>query len=324
MSQRLTAVSLFSGCGGFDWGAHQAGVEIVWANDNDPHAAAAYTSLFPNTDFVLNDIRHIQEIPKTDILIGCYPCTGFSVAARRRWKERRERNLMRDQNNFLYKEFIRALKQVQPKYFFVENVRGMASANKGWFLKKQISEFSACGYEVKAAMLDASNFGTPQSRKRIFIVGVHKDIAFEYAFPTPSHGPQGKKSYVPLIDRIAGMPEWPEGEFFDYAFHGHYLSRNRKRGWDELSYTIVANAHHVPLHPQGEPMKFISKDKWSLRGDKNRRFSWRECAAIQGLPKRIKPIGTLMNKYRVVGNAVPPALGKALLAPIVKFETRPQ
>jgi DNA (cytosine-5)-methyltransferase 1 len=321
MGYKLTAVSLFSGCGGFDWGAQQAGAEIIWANDIDAHCAAAYQSLFPNVEFVLDDIQNIKAFPKADILIGCYPCTGFSLGARRRWRNLESRSLYANENNFLYREFLRALRQVRPKYLFVENVRGMVSAESGWFLKQQLSGFRKLGYRVKYALLDASDFGVPQSRKRIFIVGVQaEENAIEYDFPQPTHGHKGVLPHRVLHDAIGYMKEWPKGEYFDYPFHGHYLTRNRKRGWNELSYTIVADAHHVPLHPMGKPMKFIKKDTWALQGKDNRRLSWRECAAIQGLPPNATPSGTLMDKYRVVGNAVPPALGKALLVPIVKFE----
>jgi len=319
----VTAVSLFSGCGGFDWGAHQAGVEIIWANDIDRHSAAAYKALFPEVEFVLGDVQGIEEFPKADVLIGCYPCTGFSVAARRRWKNREERNLLENDGNFLYREFLRALEQVNPKYFFVENVRGMKTAAGGWFFEQQLKGFretGEIGYKVRDKLLDASKYGVPQARKRIFIVGVRNDVEFEYEFLPGSHGPGMGQPLVVLRDVIWGMDEWPDGEFFGYEFHGHYLTRNRKRRWSELSYTIVANAHHVPLHPMGEPMKYIGKDKWALQGKKNRRLSWRECALIQDLPLQAVPSGTLMDKYRVVGNAVPPAFGRALLEPIVNFE----
>jgi DNA (cytosine-5)-methyltransferase 1 len=116
------------------------------------------------------------------------------------------------------------------------------------------------------------------------------------------------------------MDRWPEGEYFESSFHGHYLTRNRKRGWDESSYTIVANAHHVPLHPMGEPMRYVKMDTWELVGDENRRLSWRECAAIQGLPYNCEPSGTLIDKYRIVGNAVPPIFGEILIEPITGFE----
>lgn len=321
MADNLTAVSLFSGCGGFDWGAQQAGVKIIWANDIDPHAEAAYKSLFKQVKFEPGDIRDIKEFPEAQILIGCYPCTGFSLGARRRAPGAEIRDLHANINNFLYKEFLRALKQVQPKYLFVENVRGMASADGGWFLQEQLSSFDKAGYNVKFELLSASDFGAPQSRKRIFIVGVRKDItSFSYEFPMPTHGPNGQQSCIVLKDVLKGMPLWPEGEYLDYKFHGHYLTRNRKRGWNELSFTIVADGSHVSLHPMGQPMRYITKDTWELQGDENRRLSWRECAVIQGLPKHVSPSGNLRKKYRVVGNAVPPVFGQALLRSVVEFE----
>ena len=322
MVQQLTAVSLFSGCGGFDWGAQQAGVETIWANDIDPQAALAYRSLLPNVHFVAGDIREVEEFPQADILIGCYPCTGFSIAARRRWQDRAERDLFANDGNFLYREFMRALRQIRPKYFFVENVKGMITAEDGWFLKAQIRNFERHGYKVKREILNAEDYGVPQSRKRMFLVGVRKEVnALNYEFPTPTHGYRRNSPYVLLRDAIGKMPIWPEGEFTTKPFHGHYLTRNRKRNWDETSFTVVAHAHHVPLHPIGDPMVNVGKDAWALQGNLNRRLSWRECVTIQGLePEALEEIVRLEDKYRVAGNAVPPTLGKILLDPIVKFE----
>jgi DNA (cytosine-5)-methyltransferase 1 len=318
---KLTAVSLFSGCGGFDYGAFRAGVEIVWANDIDPHAAAAYQAVFPDVRFELDDIRNISQFPKADVLIGCYPCTGLSVAARRQWKNSGTRNLDLVDGNFLYWSFLRALSQIKPRYFFVENVVGMITADNGWFFDEQIRRFRQQRYKVKYAQLDASDFGVAQTRRRVFIVGVRQDIRdFQYEFPRPTHGPEGTRPFKVLRDVIAVMSASSDDDYFDYPFHGHYLTRNRKRLWHERSYTIVANGHHVPLHPMGKPMKFIKKDTWQLQGKENRRLSWRECARIQGLLSKAIPSGGLMDKYRVIGNAVPPAFGKALLTPIVEFE----
>ncbi|HET6229246.1 MAG TPA: DNA cytosine methyltransferase [Longimicrobiaceae bacterium] len=326
MPAQLKAVSLFSGCGGFDWGAQQAGVEIIWANDVDPHAATAYRGLFPNVEFHEGDIRGIGAFPEADVLIGCYPCTGFSVAARRRSPHRgAERELRANEGNFLYQEFLRALRQVRPKYLFVENVKGMVCAEDGWFLAKQVNCFRHAGYSISLKRLKASAYGVSQQRERVFIVGVRSDVVktrrFKYAFPEPTHGPGTTHPYATLHDTIGGMPLWPEGEYCESPFHGHYLTRNRKRGWGDLSYTIVAHAHHVPLHPLGEPMQNIGQDAWALQGGENRRLSWRECAAIQGLPLHVEPSGSLMNKHRVVGNAVPPAFGRNLLAPVVALES---
>ena len=327
MGENLTAVSLFSGCGGFDWGAHQAGVEIIWANDINPNAAAAYRSLFPNAEFQLQDIGQISHFPNADILIGCYPCTGYSVAARRRWRDRpwkelAARDLKADEGNYLYWHFLRALSVVRPRYAFIENVGGMTSAGNGYFLEDQMFHFRRLRYDAVIGSLKASEFGVAQARERVFIALTHYDLRpFKYRFPNPTHGPGTNFPLLFLRDVIWGMEEWPYGEFNDKPFHGHYLTRNRKRGWDELSYTIVAHEDHVPLHPMGDPMVCIGKDAWALQGDQNRRLSWREGAAIQGLPSWIAPSGTLTHKYLVTGNAVPPAFGKALLEPIVSYES---
>lgn len=313
----LRAVSLFSGCGGFDLGASEAGLQIIWANDIDPYAAAAYRQLSPDVEFTCGDVSQIKNFPQAEVLIGCYPCTGFSLAARRRWKDRSERNLKTNRGNFLYREFLRALVQVNPKFLFVENVRGMSSADQGWFLRRQIGLYRRLGYNVSHKLLDARDYGVAQSRKRLFLVGVRRDVEFTYSFPPPRFGATCEQPHRVLHDVISGMPEWPKGEYTDIRFHGHYLTRNRKRGWDEPSFTIVAHSHHVPLHPMGEPMIFVKKDTWALQGTENRRLSWRECAIIQDLPTRMEPVGNLDQTYKVIGNAVPPAFGTALLEPVV-------
>ncbi|MDQ3812454.1 MAG: DNA cytosine methyltransferase, partial [Armatimonadota bacterium] len=339
-----------------DWGAQQAGVEIIWANDIDPHAATAYQAAFSKVKFVEGDIGHIKRFPQADVLIGCYPCTGFSLGSRRRWHLEEERNLQGIKGNFLYREFLRATTQVQPRYLFVENVKGMLTADGGWFFEEQIKSFKSLGYRIQFARLNACQYGVPQTRERVFIVGIRRDIkSFIYKFTEPTHAlPQditiaverrkkkryrSKVNWSRLASRTGELPltnllspfktlrqaiqvkSWPDDEYFGYKFHGHYLTRNRKRGWDELSFTIVANKHHIPLHPSGAPMRYVGKDKWELQGEINRRLSWRECAAIQELPEAAVPSGTLEDKYRVIGNAVPPAFGRILLEPIVGFES---
>ena len=318
----LTAVSLFSGCGGFDWGATQAGLKIIWANDIEPHAAFAYKSIFPDVPFHTGDVRDIAEFPEADVLIGCYPCTGFSIAARRRWKDRKERDLTKTPGNFLYLEFIRALKQVKPKYFFVENVSGMISAKDGWFFEQQLQGFRDLGFTPLVKALRAQDFGAAQDRRRIFIVGIRNDIyeKFQYEFPVPQFGPSTNQPYRTMRDVIGDMDPWPEGEFSTLPFHGHYLTRNRKRQWNQTSYTIVASAAHVPLHPSGDPMVYVSKDNWALQGQVNRRLSWKECLRLQGLPVHMEADGSLEDKYKIVGNAVPPVFAKAIIEPIVKYE----
>lgn len=317
----MDAVSLFSGCGGFDYGASQAGLNIIWANDKDKYTYDAYKSILPAVPIVIEDVRKIKIFPQADVLIGCYPCTGFSIAARRRWKDGKDRDLMQTEGNFLYKEYLRALKQIKPKYFFVENVSGMKSAMEGWFFNQQLEGFRELGYTPQAKLLHAIDYGLAQDRKRIFIVGVRKDIAedFKYSFPEPTFGP-GLQPYRVMQDAIFDMPLWPEGDFDTTAFHGHFLTRNRKRTWTQPSFTIVAHSSHVPLHPGGEPMRKLGTDEWELTGDFNRRLSWKECARLQGLPDHFLPSGGLKDKYRVVGNAVPPIFAEMLIKPVVEYE----
>jgi DNA (cytosine-5)-methyltransferase 1 len=324
MTKQLTAVSLFSGCGGFDYGASTAGVKIIWANDVDKYAALAYQSLLPEVKFTCQDVRKIEEFPQADILIGCYPCTGFSLAARRRWHERTERDLKDIDGNFLYREFIRAIDYVQPKYLFIENVGGMTSAEGGWFFEQQLEGLRKKGYVMKHDTLRAESFGLAQTRKRVFLVGVREDIAdtgFEYSFPIPTHG----ENLLPIRtmhDAIYGIKSNDLTDVCRNPFHGHYLTRNRKRGWHEPSYTIVANACHIPLHPSGDSMVYVSKDKWALQGSINRRLSWQECAALQGFPVDSFSIDfALTHKYKVIGNAVPPHFGYAIVRSVVEYET---
>lgn len=325
MADKLTAVSLFSGCGGFDRGAKLAGVEVIWANDIDQHAAAAYRSIFPDVEFVLDDIQNISSFPRADILIGCFPCTGYSLGARRRWHNNPIRDLQSDANNFLYWQFIRALSQIQPRFAFIENVGGMVTADNGFFLEQQDFHFRRLRYEASYARLRASEFGAAQTRERVFIVLTSFDMRpYKYEFPNPTHGVgEGLIPVRTLRDVIRDMPEWPRGDYCEIPFHGHYLTRNRKRGWNQPSYTVVAHAHHVPLHPMGKPMVFVEKDRWALQGRKNRRLSWRECVEIQGLPSEVSPSGSLEQKYKVIGNAVPPVFGEALISPLVRQNPLP-
>jgi len=316
----LKAVSLFSGCGGFDLGLSRNDVEIIWANDIDRDAATAYRSIFPNVDFIEKDIKLINKFPEAEILIGCYPCTGFSQAAKRKWKNRDERNLRDNPSNFLFKEFLRAIKIVQPKVVFVENVKGMLSADAGTFFSEQLDGLRELGFEdVHFKLLNGVDYGLAQSRQRLFLVGIHNSInnQVSYSFPEPTHG-DGKLPFQTLLNAIGHMPVDPKGEYSEQVFHGHYLTRNRKRNWDQPSFTIVANADHVVLHPSGEPMRKISVDNWVLQGDFNRRLSYKECLAIQGLPLDIALSDRLNSKYKVAGNAVPPLLAQTVSKPIIE------
>lgn len=303
----VDVVSLFTGCGGSDTGVIESGFEVILANDILHFAKDVYLANLPETDFILGNIEKIDKFPTAPLLIGCYPCQGFSQGG--------VRDPDRKVNN-LYFEFARALKQIRPKAFIVENVSGMIRKNFEHLLKDQVRVFEDEGYLVCYDVLNASDFGVAQDRKRIFIVGIRRDIGAEYSFPSPTHGRGCERLKVTIRQAIAHMPDWPEGEFYDYDFHWYYLSRNRRRGWEEQSKTIVANPRHMPLHPTSPVLVKHAHNDWRFEGGgRARRFSYREAAALQGF-KDIKfpetRHNTLNRCYEVAGNAVPPPLFRAI------------
>lgn len=298
------AVSLFSGCGGSDAGVISAGFQVVMANDILPYARDVYLANHPATDYVLGDVSKITTFPNAELLVGCYPCQGFSQGG------------VRDASrkiNYLYLEFARALSLIKPKAFIVENVSGMVRKNFEHLLVDQKKVFSDAGYTVKAKVLNSADFGVAQERRRIFIVGIRNDIDLEYVFPEPTHGDDKMASRLTIREALDGMDLWPEGEFYDREFHWYYLSRDRRRDWNEQSRTIVANPRHMPLHPVSPKLIKLEHNVWRFETEQPaRRFSYREAARLQGFMKGFKfpetASGSLNMKYTVVGNAVPPPL----------------
>lgn len=302
------AVSLFSGCGGSDAGVMAAGFDVVMANDILPYAKDVYLANHPEPDYRLGDVSKIETFPGAELLVGCYPCQGFSQGG------------VRDPSkkiNTLYKEFARALQAVRPKAFIVENVSGMVRKNFSHLLTDQFKVFGEAGYRVKAEVLNAADFGVAQDRRRIFIVGLRDDLGMEYRFPAPTHGEGRAAQCTTIHDAIGDMPEWPEGEFYAREFHWYYLSRDRRRGWDQTSKTIVANPRHMPLHPISPRLKKLEHNVWQFETEgRARRFSYREAARLQGFERDFRfpdtERGSLDMRYKVVGNAVPPPLFEAV------------
>lgn len=303
------AVSLFSGCGGSDEGVIKAGFDVAMANDILPYARDVYLANHPSTDYVLGSVSKITSFPNAELLIGCYPCQGFSQGG------------VRDPSrkiNKLYLEFARALNLIRPKAFIVENVSGMVRANFYHLLEDQFRVFQEAGYRVKAEVLNAAEYGVSQERKRVFIVGIREDLGIEYEFPIPTHGPRAGQPYVTLAETLRYMRHWPsEDEYYTRDFHWYYMSRDRYRNWNEVSRTIVANPRHMPLHPVSPKMIKHNHNDWRFELDAPaRRFTFREAARVQGFSKSfIFPETTsasLDMKYKVVGNAVPPPLFAAV------------
>lgn len=308
----VPTISLFSGCGGSDYALQQRGYDIVWANDVWNVAAEIYEDNIQNAHIQVGDIADFTDFPDAELLVGCYPCQAYSQAGSRNWNAN---------TNYLYRQFDRVLRIVKPKVFIVENVNGMAFGDNYNLLVNQLYRYRLAGYRVSWTVLNALDFGVPQNRRRIFLVGIRSGIDFVYNFPEPTHGSGTNRPHTTQRDAIGDMPAWPDGEFNNEPFHWYYLSRQRRRPWGQPSSCIVGNWRHVPLHPLSPPLRRIDTDHWEFTHDgRARRFSYRECAALQGFPKRFRwRAGSIRDRFQVIGNAVPPPLFSAVLSPLTEI-----
>ena len=183
--RKYKVISLFSGAGGMDIGFINAGFDIVWANDFFKEAVESYKKNIGD-HIILGDITKIKsEVMPDDIdlVIGGFPCQGFSVANNKR--------SMKDERNFLYKEMLRVIKDKKPKFFVAENVKGILSMEKGQVIEMIKKDFESIGYKVDARLLNAAEYGVPQARERVVIIG--NRLGLENPYPKATHWVDSKK-----------------------------------------------------------------------------------------------------------------------------------
>ncbi|MGV7976667.1 MAG: DNA cytosine methyltransferase [Anaerolineaceae bacterium] len=323
----LPIVSLFSGCGGLDLGFIKAGFEIIWANEYDNKIWKTFENNFPETFL---DKRDIRDIPSGDIpdclgIIGGPPCQSWSEAGAQRG--------INDSRGKLFFEYARIINDKQPKFFLAENVSGILALKHREALDNILVLFSEAGYFVDFQLLNAYDYGVPQDRKRVIIVGYHKSLGIRFDFLIPKQKP------VTLKDSIWDLREnalpatkfnksnyqsclLPNHEFMTGGFSTIYMSRNRVRSWNEPSFTIQAGGRHAPIHPQANKMIHVGINKFEFdRSSKfpYRRLSVRECARIQTFPDTfIFDYDNLSDAYKMIGNAVPVNFALALANEIRK------
>jgi DNA (cytosine-5)-methyltransferase 1 len=309
MRGKLTCGSLFSGAGGLDYGFKNMGFRIEWAVDCDRAAAAVYSNAI-GVEPVVKRVERVRSFPECDVLLAGPPCQGYSFFGKRNED---------DPRNTLYREVARALREARPLFFAFENVLGMLHLYGGKFFKLAVKSFEETGYNVVAYGVNALDFGVAQERKRLIIVGFRKDLYVEYTLP--GGGPQRRT----IRDALNGLPEPDRRDVCWSPFNAFYLSRNRRRDWDEPSLAIPAWDRHVPLHPSSPPLKMVRYGKWVLTAPESeyRRFSYIECIRLQGLPKKIEDaiIGLeypLRRKYRLAGDAVPTPMAEAVAKSILQ------
>jgi DNA (cytosine-5)-methyltransferase 1 len=320
----MNIISLFSGAGGLDLGFKLAGFNTIWSNEYDKSIWETHELNFPNTKLIKTSIKEINEndVPNCIGIIGGPPCQSFSEAGAKRGTI--------DSRGQLFWDYIRILKAKQPLFFVAENVSGLLAERHKKDLDAFIEAFNLAGYEVNANLYLASEYNIPQDRERLIFVGYRKDLQKKFS------GLEKSKEKIVLKNIIKDMaeplatkngqtnihPTLTNHEYMTGGFSSMFMSRNRVRSWNETSFTILATARQMPLHPQAPKMINVGKDKFSfIMGSEHlyRRLSVRECARIQTFPDDfILSYNKIEDGYKMVGNAVPVKLAKIIALQIKK------
>ncbi len=308
--EKIRVASLFCGCGGMDLGViggfsylgkdyEENPFQIVYAADNDEYCTQIYNNNFKHK-CIVKDVRQIKtdEIPQFDMLIGGFPCQSFSISA-----QNPPRLGYKDERGMLFFEMVRILKERKPRFFIAENVKGILSANKGKAFPMIIKEFTDTGYKVVYKLLNASDFGVPQRRERVIILGF-RDFSDYKQFKYPNNLPNTDKKV--LGDVIIETENKNESLFFsEKAVAGmmavrEKMNKGRVMNLCEPCNTISAHLAKVSLN---------STDPVLIYEGRYRRFSTREAARIQSFPDTfILDSVSQIRQYKAIGNAVPPVL----------------
>jgi len=324
----MKIISLFSGAGGLDLGFEKAGFEIVIANEYDSSIWATYEKNH-KAHLIKGDIRDLEEgvFPdEIDGIIGGPPCQSWSEAGALRG--------INDSRGQLFYDYIRVLKEKQPKFFLAENVSGMLANRNSEAVNNIVTMFEECGYDVTIDLVNASDYGVPQDRKRVFYIGFRKDLKVDFTFPEPTTpSKKDKKTFFEAIGDLAdsAIPAKPKNktngklevlnhEYFLGDYSTIFMSRNRVRPWDGQAYTVQASGRQCQLHPQAPPMVLVEKNKRIFEPGKEelyRRLTVRECARVQGFPDDFEFIYTNVDDgYKMIGNAVPVELSSIIATTI--------
>lgn len=355
MERKLKVIDLFCGVGGLSYGfAHNPAYKIVVANEILPAMAKAYCLNHPNVKVYVEDIKNFNATKvdrdlgikpaDVDIIIGGPPCQAYSTVGKR---------LIDDPRGKLFKEYYRVLKEFDPKLFLFENVKGLVSMQSGELLKTIISMFESLGYKVKYKILNSADYGVPQIRERVIIVG--SKLSKDFNYPKPTHT---SSNYLTLEDAIGDLPFIKSGEeSFDYASppKNDFQKLMRKNAPAKLmDHNAPRNNQKLiklmELLPDGGTPQDLPENLRPSSGFKNtycrlwwrrpsttitrnlstpsssrcihpkapRPLTTREGARIQCFPDDYQFYGSRSDRNLQVGNAVPTFLSTALAESILK------
>ena len=287
---RYRVVSLFSGCGGMDLGFlggfpfggkyyDRLPFEIVWANDINA-AGCTYKQNLKH-EILVGDVASVMDtLPDSaDVVIGGFPCQDVSINGTKRGED--------GERTVLYRYMVQAIEKLQPRIFVAENVKGLLQSHGREFFDRMLAEFSATGYRVSHRLYLAADFGVPQMRERLFLVGVRDDGEFDHPAPGLVH--------VSAREILSDLEDKPEIPAFDHVWSKAAPSpeQGSRRLVDDNPATTIRAEHHGNI-------------QWHYRLE--RRISLREAARLQSFPDAFSFDGGMRETERQIGNAVPPVL----------------
>ena len=302
-------VSLFSGCGGADLGIiggftfnkkkyDALPFQLIYASDIDQRALNTHKLNFSSEETVCADICNIpsEDIPEHDVLVGGFPCQSFSTV-------NPNKDPFDDRAN-LYKQMVRIAADKKPKIVIAENVKGFMTLHRGQIFKRVIKAFEDAGYVMYTQLINAADYGVPQKRERVILVGIRKDLKLAFQFPAKTH----ENAWTPLSVAVPELAIQEQKYYFsERAVQGMKNAKNNmKRGLyqnlNEPCLTVTSHLAKVSLNSR-DPVLLVDAEK-----ELYRRFTPREAARIQSFPDTFEFAGSETDAYRQIGNAIPPVM----------------
>jgi DNA (cytosine-5)-methyltransferase 1 len=328
MKNKLKYIDLFSGAGGFSLGFDNTGFQNVFSIDIAPSFCETYAYNFPEHQLIEKDIceladseiEYLKEFDKIDVVIGGPPCQGFSIAGNI------GRKFVDDPRNRLFKEFVRVVKVIKPRFFVMENVARLYTHNKGETRKEIIRDFEKLGYKVDCKILNSADYGVPQVRKRVIFIGSETNQEIE--FPSKE-----VEKYISVKEALSSYPKLESGE--QSSVPNHIAMSHSEQMLTKMSYvTDGGDRNQIPVKirpTSGDVRKYIKyaseKPSVCVTGDmrkifhyeQNRALTVRELAKLQSFPDDFIFKGTRISQQQQVGNSVPPKMAEAIAKVIIKM-----
>lgn len=328
MKKVLTYIDLFSGSGGFSLGFDNKGFQNIFSIDIEPSFCETYKYNFPNHKLIEKDIcqlsdaevRYLKEVEDVDVVIGGPPCQGFSIAGNI------GRKFIDDPRNKLFKEFVRIVKVINPRFFVLENVARLYNHNKGDTRKEIINDFENLGYRVECKILNAADYGVPQMRNRVIFIGTRFNQKIEFPKKTV-------EKYLTVKDAIHNYPALSVGE--ESIIPNHVAMSHSNQMLEKMSFiSDGGNRDEIPIgirpktgdvrkyirYKSNEPSVCVTGDMRKIfHYEQNRALTVRELAKLQSYPDDFIFKGTKISQQQQVGNSVPPKMAEAIASVIIKM-----